>query len=67
MVAPTPFLSSAVLAPLALKLAGSENSSAAGCRSLPPGRRTAGVAISEPIAGARDGAGVTAKDGRLSG
>jgi alkylation response protein AidB-like acyl-CoA dehydrogenase len=67
VVAPTPFLGSAVLAPLALKLAGSPEQQARWLPKLAAGEAVAGVAISEPIAGARDDAGVTAKDGRLSG
>ena len=67
VVAPTPFLGSAVLAPLALKLAGSSEQKARWLPKLAAGEVTAGVAISEPIAGARDGAGVTAAGGRLSG
>lgn len=67
VVAPTPFLGSAVLTPLALKLGGS---SAQQARWLPPlaaGNATAGVAISEAVAGARDGAGLMASAGRLNG
>lgn len=66
-VAPTPFLGSAVLAPLALKLGGSAEQQAYWLPRLAAGAVTAGVAISEPIAGARDGAGVAAEGGRLSG
>ena len=66
-VAPSPFLGSAVLAPLALRLAGSAEQQAEWLPKLAAGEATAGVAISEPIAGARDGAGVTARSGRLSG
>jgi alkylation response protein AidB-like acyl-CoA dehydrogenase len=66
-VAPAPFLSTAVLAPLALRLAGDEAQQRAWLPRLASGEAVAGVAISEPIAGARDGAGVTASDGRLSG
>ncbi|MBU1377602.1 MAG: acyl-CoA/acyl-ACP dehydrogenase [Alphaproteobacteria bacterium] len=67
VVAPTPFLGSAVLAPLALKLGGTEAQQRRWLPKLATGAATAGIAISEPIAGARDGAGVTAKDGRLTG
>ncbi|WP_411286724.1 acyl-CoA dehydrogenase family protein [Phenylobacterium sp.] len=66
-VAPTPFLGSAVLAPLALTLAGSPEQQALWLPKLAAGEALAGVAISEPIAGARDGAGVQAASGRLSG
>lgn len=66
-VAPTPFLGSGVLAPLALMTAGSPEQKARWLPKLAAGQVTAGVAIHEPVAGARDGAGVTAEDGRLSG
>lgn len=66
-VAPTPFLGSAVLAPLALMSAGSPEQQAYWLPRLAAGQVTAGVAIAEPIAGARDGAGVTAGGGRLNG
>ncbi|RAK60542.1 acyl-CoA dehydrogenase [Phenylobacterium hankyongense] len=67
VVAPAPFLGTAVLAPLALKLAGSAGQQAKWLPKLAAGEATAGVAISEPIAGARDGAGVEASGGRLDG
>ncbi|WP_293900083.1 acyl-CoA dehydrogenase family protein [Phenylobacterium sp.] len=67
VVAPTPFLGSAVLAPLALALGGSAEQQAHWLPKLASGEATAGVAISEPIAGAREGAGVIASDGRLTG
>ena len=66
-VAPTPFLGSAVLAPLALTLAGSPEQQALWLPRLAAGQATAGVAISEPIAGARDGAGVSAAAGLITG
>ena len=66
-VAPTPFLGSAVLAPLALKLGGTAEQQARWLPRLAAGQAIAGVAISEPVAGARDGAGVMARDGRLTG
>lgn len=64
--APAPFLGSAVLAPLALR-GGSAGQQARWLPRLASGEATAGVAISEPLAGARDGAGVEARDGRLTG
>lgn len=67
VVAPTPFLGSAVLAPLALKLAGTAEQQALWLPKLASGEAIAGVAISEAVAGARDGAGVTASGGRLTG
>jgi alkylation response protein AidB-like acyl-CoA dehydrogenase len=66
-VAPTPFLSSAVLAPLALSLAGSPAQRDAWLPALAAGDITAGIAINEAIAGRRDGGGVRADGGRLSG
>ncbi|MGA0605210.1 acyl-CoA dehydrogenase family protein [Phenylobacterium sp. VNQ135] len=65
--APTPFLGSTVLAPLALTTAGTEAQQADLLPKLAAGELTAAVAIHEPVAGARDGAGVTAKDGKLTG
>lgn len=65
--APTPFLGSAVLAPLALKLGGSAEQQAKWLPKLASGEVRAGVAISEAVAGARDGAGVEASKGRLNG
>ena len=66
-VAPTPFLGSAILAPLALMGAGSAEQQAFWLPRLAAGEVTAGIAIAEPIAGARDGDGVTSQDGRLNG
>jgi alkylation response protein AidB-like acyl-CoA dehydrogenase len=65
-VTPAPFLGSAVLAPLALR-AGSAEQQARWLPRLASGEVTAGAAISEPLAGARDGAGVDAAGGRLNG
>ena len=67
VVAPTPFLGSAVLAPLALTLAGTDEQKSRWLPKLAAGEAIAGVAISEPIAGAREDAGVTASGGRLTG
>lgn len=67
VAAASPFLGSAVLAPLALTLAGTEEQRRRWLPKLATGAVTAGLAISEAVAGARDGAGVTARDGRLSG
>jgi len=66
-VAPTPFLGAAVLAPLALKLGGTAEQQGKWLPKLAAGEAAAGVAIAEPIAGARDGAGVEARDRRLNG
>ena len=66
-VAPTPFLGSAVLAPLALTLAGSDAQKAKWLPKLAAGEITAGAAIAEAVAGGRDGAGVEARAGKLTG
>lgn len=66
-VAPAPFLGSAVLAPLALMNAGSPSQKAAWLPRLAAGEALAGVAIGEALGAARDGAGVTANNGRLTG
>jgi alkylation response protein AidB-like acyl-CoA dehydrogenase len=66
-VAPAPFIATSVLAPLALISAGSEAQQHEWLPRLAAGKALAGIAISEAIAGARDGAGVSSEDGRLSG
>jgi|ERR1043166_278923 alkylation response protein AidB-like acyl-CoA dehydrogenase len=66
-VAPVPFIATSVLAPLALIGAGSEAQQREWLPKLASGQALAGIAISESIAGARDGAGVTVANGRLSG
>jgi alkylation response protein AidB-like acyl-CoA dehydrogenase len=66
-VAPVPFVASSVMAPLALIGSGSD---AQKNKYLPPladGSLTAGVAVSEQAAGAREKAGIAAKGGKLSG
>jgi alkylation response protein AidB-like acyl-CoA dehydrogenase len=65
-VAPAPYLGSAVLAPLALRGASADLQTR-WLPSLASGEATAAVAMSEAVAGARDGAGVTAEGGRLHG
>jgi alkylation response protein AidB-like acyl-CoA dehydrogenase len=65
-VAPVAFLG-VVLAPLALTRGGSAAQQAEWLPKLASGEVAAAVAISEPVAGARDDAGVSARDGRLSG
>lgn len=65
-VAPVQFLG-VVLAPLALMIAGSAEQQAEWLPKLASGEVTAAIAISEAVAGARDGAGVTAAGGRLNG
>jgi alkylation response protein AidB-like acyl-CoA dehydrogenase len=65
-VAPVAFLGVA-LAPIALLRGGTEAQRAEWLPKLASGEVMAAVAISEPIAGARDGAGLTARDGKLTG
>jgi len=65
-VAPGPFLGT-VVAALALNAGGSADQRGAWSPRLASGETTAGLAISEAVAGARDGAGVSARDGRLTG
>lgn len=67
VVAPAPFLGSAVLAPLAILRGGTEGQQAKWLPRLAAGEITAGVAISEAAAGAREGAGVEVRGGRLDG
>jgi len=64
--APVTFLG-AVLAPLALLRGGSAAQQAEWLPKLASGEVTAAAAISEAVAGARDGAGVAAAGGKLSG
>lgn len=65
-VAPIPFVGTAVMAPLALALGGSDEQKAAWLPRLASGEIVAGVAVTETI-GARDGAGVSAQGDVLSG
>jgi len=66
-VAPAPFVASCVMAPLALMGSGSPAQQAEWLPRLAAGEVVAGVAVSDIAAGARDGAGVAAVQGRLSG
>jgi alkylation response protein AidB-like acyl-CoA dehydrogenase len=66
-VAPSPFLASGVLAPLAISGAGSRAQQDLWGPRLASGEVVAGVAIHEAVAGARDGSGVTVQNRRLSG
>ncbi|MGB3810326.1 MAG: acyl-CoA dehydrogenase family protein [Parvibaculum sp.] len=66
-VAPAPFVASAVMAPIALKGSGSAAQQEAWLPKLAGGEIVAGLAISERAAGAREGGGVTASGGKLSG
>ncbi|HZZ31156.1 MAG TPA: acyl-CoA dehydrogenase family protein [Phenylobacterium sp.] len=65
-IAPVPFMG-VVLGPIALLRGGSAEQQALWLPKMAAGDVMAAAAISEPIAGARDGAGVTAADGKLSG
>ena len=65
-VAPVPFMG-VVLAPLALIGGGTAAQQVEWLPKLAAGEVTAAVAISEAVAGTREGAGVTAKGGKLSG
>ena len=66
-VAPSPFLGSAILAPLALMIGGSPTQKTTWLPRLASGEVQAGVAIGDAISGARDRSGVVASHGRLSG
>ncbi|MEQ9143352.1 MAG: acyl-CoA dehydrogenase family protein [Parvibaculaceae bacterium] len=65
-VAPLPFAGTAVMAPLALVHAGTDAQKASWLPRLAAGEVIAGVAVTETI-GAREGAGVTGKNGKLNG
>jgi alkylation response protein AidB-like acyl-CoA dehydrogenase len=65
-VAPVPFMG-VVLGPIALLRGGTTEQQAYWLPKLASGDVMVAAAISEPIAGARDGAGVTASGGKLSG
>ena len=66
-VAPAPFVGACVMAPLALMGAGSPAQQAQWLPKLAAGELVAGVAVSEHAAGAREGAGISAANGRLTG
>jgi alkylation response protein AidB-like acyl-CoA dehydrogenase len=65
-IAPVPFMG-VVLGPIALLRGGSAAQQAFWLPKLASGEVMAAAVISEPIAGTRDGAGVTASDGKLTG
>ena len=65
-VAPTPFLGS-VAASVALVRGGDAGQQARWLPKIASGEIVVGLAIAEAVAGARDGMGVTAAGGRLSG
>jgi alkylation response protein AidB-like acyl-CoA dehydrogenase len=66
-VAPVAFVGGCVMAPLALTGSGSPEQQAQWLPKLAAGDLVAGVAVSEHAAGAREGGGVSATEGRLSG
>jgi alkylation response protein AidB-like acyl-CoA dehydrogenase len=66
-VVPSPFLGAAVLAPLAIAEAGSDAQQQAWLPRIASGALRIGVALSEPTAGRRAGAGVACRDGLLQG
>lgn len=65
--APVPFMGSAVLAPLALQMAGSAEQQAEWLPRIAAGEAIVGVGPTEALGGARDGAGLRFADGRLNG
>ncbi len=66
-VAPTPFIGTSVMAPIAIAGAGSKAQQEAWLPKLASGEIVAGVAVSEKASGSRDGAGIAASGGKLSG
>jgi alkylation response protein AidB-like acyl-CoA dehydrogenase len=66
-VTPSPFLGAAVLAPLAVLLAGNDAQKARWLPSLASGEIVAGAAISENVSGSRERARVVADQGFLEG
>ena len=66
-VCPVPFVASAVMGPLALRMAGSPAQISEWLPRLASGERRLGVAVAETAAGRREDAGVTASGGRLDG
>ena len=65
-VTPAPFIASSVIAPLALLRLGSDTQQARWLPRIASGAAIAGAAVSE-LCGARQEAGVEARDGRLHG
>jgi alkylation response protein AidB-like acyl-CoA dehydrogenase len=66
-VVPVPFVATAVMAPLALTMAASTVQQKRLLPKLASGELKASVAVSEYAGGAREGAGVSASSGKLSG
>ena len=65
-VAPIPFVATAVMAPLAIELAGSDEQQSRWLNELAEGNVVAGMAIGK-TASAREEAGVTSDQGKLNG
>ncbi|TNE39543.1 MAG: acyl-CoA dehydrogenase [Alphaproteobacteria bacterium] len=65
--APVPFIATAVMAPLALQLAGSPDQRERWLPALASGRMRIGVALAEQAAGARRNGGITARGEKLYG
>jgi len=66
-VTPTPFVGSAVMAPLAILLAGSDEQKNNWLPRLASGETRLGSALSETAGGRREDSGVEFSDGKLSG
>ena len=66
-VVPAPYVGPIVVAPLAIAAAGSDTQRRDLLARIAAGTLRIGVALSEHFAGARAGAGVTCRDGRLQG
>lgn len=66
-VAPSPFIASCIMAPIALVEAGTVSQQSKYLPRIAAGEIVVGVAISEAASGAREKAGVTASNGRLNG
>jgi alkylation response protein AidB-like acyl-CoA dehydrogenase len=66
-IAPVPFIATAAMAPRAIARAGSAQQQAEWLPRLAAGEIIAGVAVSEAASGAREGAQVTARAGKLYG
>ena len=66
-IAPAPFIASAVMVPRALARAGSNEQQTQWLPRLAAGEVIAGIAVSEAASGAREGAKITARGGKLHG
>jgi len=66
-VVPSPFLSSVILAPLAIMHAGNSDQKNEWLPSMATGQLRMGIALSEFTAGRRSGSGVSCRDNRLFG